>query len=177
MRMIKNKKAVYDFADLILFLVSSVVIFSVLIMTVAIDQPTLYPRFNSDNFVTLLLYSQNSIFEYDAQTQKTEYGKVDLSVLKNLDDQYSVSPTNDYVSAKLTLMVYKPVIEQYIDIEGSFYYNQEFYDLWYNTRPINVFNYNYEVPVKYYDDDIDQTVDALLVIDVYANNLRAYDYG
>jgi len=159
-----NKKAAYDFFDMVSFLIIVVISLSVLFFTVSLDQPRLFPKLNADNFVTLLLYSQDSIFEYNQDIHKSKFGVVDIDKLDRLDDLYYVSYENDFLSAKVTLSSEDETIKQS-------YYNEKYFKLWDDTNPFNVHYYEYIMPVHYMDKSKNKLVEGKLEIDVFANNL------
>lgn len=156
-----NKKSAYDFIYIYIFLQISVLIFLILILYISYDKPSVFSKIVADDFVSLTIYSDNSIFDLDSNIKRVDYGVLNLKSLDQLDNRYFVGSFNEFVSAQFKLFDKK-------DIKVS-YYNKKTYDNWLINEPVNVENYKYSIPVWYYNNSKDNLTQGLLILDVYVS--------
>lgn len=165
-----NKKASYDFIDIVIFLLFGIVIFSVLILSISIEQPTVYPKLDADNFITMILYSKNSIFDYNENIEKVDFGKLNLNKLNLLDSFFYVGSSNDKISAKFEIYDEKITI-----VSEEYYYNKKNYDFWTNTNQVTIKQFDYSIPIRYYKDNSSKITFGSMKIHVLVNVQRPFE--
>lgn len=171
-----NKKAEsYEFFDIILFIIIFVIVVTVLILTISLPAPTIYPKVQADNFVTMMLYSKKSIFDYNGAIDKPEFGILRTGSLENLDAKYFVSNVNDVIAAKLILI---PSMTP--EMKKTYYYNKRYYDIWAasesseEAKAFNIYSFSYSIPVRFYENDKTKLDDATLEMTVFVSDLKPY---